>query len=59
MQFYFNNRPIPRGLARVIFIDANPTIDHADAEAIFAGAQTVGGYKFRAHLRDYGLEVIL
>jgi hypothetical protein len=59
MQFYFNSKPIPKGLARIIFIDANPSMDQADAEAIFKGAQTSGGSKFRAHLRDYGLEVVL
>jgi hypothetical protein len=59
MHFYFNSKPIPKGLARVIFIDANPSLDNAEAEAIFKGAQTSGGYKFRAHLRDYGLEVVL
>jgi hypothetical protein len=59
MRFYFNSKPIPRGLARMIFIDCNPNLDNAEAEAIFRGAQAATGSKFRAHLRDYGLEVIL
>lgn len=59
MQFYFNSKPVPRGLARIIFIDCNPYLDNAEAEAIFRGAQSFTGSKFRAHLRDYGIEVIL
>jgi hypothetical protein len=58
MKFYLNSKPIPKGLARIIFIEANPNLPTHEAQAIFYGALCKGGHKFRAHLRDYGIEVV-